>query len=168
MEAVAGETEANPNPNPNRSSLSLSISGALSTTPTDSPSPSPLLPQDDQDDQPPAQARSTRRASLQAPGPIQHSLPTSQQPTIPGSPTPTPATPQPPPPATMTSTSPNRVGPGQPLLIEFLLISGKRIRWIVGDSATVREVREAVWTGWPQGEFYVPACFVGSVASLLI
>ncbi|ORY74788.1 hypothetical protein BCR35DRAFT_139318 [Leucosporidium creatinivorum] len=145
---------------PNTSSLS--ISRALSSTPTESPlldADSPSLDKDDDDDALQAAAqKGRRRSSIQAPGLVQYqptaSLPPTQ-PDIPGSPSSTtgfqlPTTAGGAAVASEQQQQQQQVGTGEPLLVEFLLVSGKRTRWTVGNEATVREVREAVWRGWPE------------------
>ncbi|GAA5865889.1 hypothetical protein JCM1840_006288 [Sporobolomyces johnsonii] len=39
---------------------------------------------------------------------------------------------------------------GQPFDLVLLLVSGKRRKWVVGSEETVREVRERVWSEWPE------------------
>lgn len=103
---------------------------------------------------------SHRRTSLAAPGLVQSggtNSTTPSQPTIPGSPTEegdalhahTPRRGVEP---KADSEQQHQVGQGEPILVEFLLVSGKRTRWTLGTEASVREVREAVWRGWPEGE----------------
>lgn len=40
---------------------------------------------------------------------------------------------------------------GDPLEIEFLLMSGKRKRWTVGTQETVEQVRTRIFQDWPRG-----------------
>ncbi|KAK4052594.1 hypothetical protein OIO90_004222 [Microbotryomycetes sp. JL221] len=41
----------------------------------------------------------------------------------------------------------------QILSVEFLLVTGKRIRWTVAKSTPIAIVKESVWQAWPTGEY---------------
>jgi hypothetical protein len=44
------------------------------------------------------------------------------------------------------------IGEGTRVQIELLLVNGRRARWEFGAQATIKEVREWVWSTWPEGE----------------
>lgn len=160
---------------------SLSISHFLSSTPISSPSlsqPSPdpdaqVTAEEDDARLAAAAARGARRSSLQAPGLVQLGG-TAFAPTegaIPGSPDDSPSLG-----GGVTSLGARgargeggeQIGKGEAVLIEFLLVSGKRMRRRIGVESTVREVREGVWRSWPEGAPSLSLCLPRFHAELTI